>query len=218
MKRPAFISWSCLLLMATGCQSTKSEETANSAAEAPVAAASPALAQAEALARRFGPVLRGAWVNAGYLQAVQQTRSPLQAAGLVGAVSELHLNPAARTGDSLVFNAGFANHEGATLTLYFRPGRQVAALPTSYRSYELPGSFTELSYEATARDTTLHLTTYAKNRQAREQLSFKRTSSVPGSQLQALSYAVQRLLFAGRYTGADSLAVPPSWNSRLMGA
>jgi len=208
MKRPDFSR--CLLpflAVALGCQSTKSEETASSAAEAPVAASSPALVQAEVLAKRFGPIIQGAWVNADYLAAVQKSRSPLQAADAVGAVSEIHINPAGRSADSLVLGAGFGNHEGGSITVYFRPGQQSTALPTNYRDYDAPGSFAELSYQLGSGDTNLLLTTYGKNRQVLARTAYRRVSGASPNELNALNLAVRRLL-AARYAGADSLGRP----------
>jgi hypothetical protein len=212
MKRPCLALWVGLLIslpLCNACQSSKSEEqAAASAAEQPVAARSPALAQAEALAQRFGPIMAGAWVNAEYLAMVQRTRSPRQAYESTGSISEIHLNPSERVADSLVVGVGFGNHEGGSITLYLRPGQHPAALPTSYRHYDQPGSFSELSYHL-GPDTTLLLTIYSKTRKVLERASYQRISRRAQSDgATALTYAVNHLLFAGSYAGTDSLGRP----------
>lgn len=204
--------WACLSLAVSllcACQSSKSDEQATSAAEKAVAA-DPPLSQAEALARQFGPIIRGAWVKADYLEAVQRTKSPLRAAGLTGPVSEMLINPARRTADSLVTELGLGNHEGGNMTIYFRPGSQSTALPTNYAHYEAPGSVTELSYRIGNQDTALVLTSYSQGRKVVARAVYRRVRGASLTDLTALNLAVRQLLFAGSYSGTDSLRRPVS--------
>ncbi|MFC7667971.1 hypothetical protein ACFQT0_11680 [Hymenobacter humi] len=126
----------------------------------------------------------------------------------MGEVSEIHINPAARTGDSLVTELGLGNHEGGNMTLYFRAGQQANALPTSFRNYDSPGSFAELSYRVGGRDTTLQLTTFSQERKVLSRASYQRVAGARPGTLGALNRAVNKLLFAGSYTGVDSLGRP----------
>ncbi len=227
-----------MLALSNACQSSKSEEKATSGATEeranspmavppvgtpPVAVAPrPASAsQLQTLAQRFDPIIRGAWVTTGYLKALQQSRSPLKAADAVGAVSEIHINPAARAGDSLVLTVGFGNHEGGAITLYYRPGQQPNSLATRYRDYESPGSYAELSYRLGTRDTTLLLTTYSRSRRALHRAGYRRVAGAQVGTLGALNRAVNQLLFVGSYTGADSLGKPAALqfaaNGRVKG-
>jgi hypothetical protein len=206
MKRLRLFYWVLLLPLGNACQTGKSDEQAvTSALENPVAEKSPAAVQAEALAAQFGPILRGGWVNADYLAAVRRTKSPLQAFELARPVSEVHFNPRRRTGDSLRTMMGLGNHEGAPLTVYFRPGLGLTALPTSYRDYETPASFSQLGYQISARDTTLQLTTYSKARKVLARTTLQRVPGASLTELDAAQRAVNQLLLAGSYLGTDSL-------------
>ncbi|SFQ73051.1 hypothetical protein [Hymenobacter arizonensis] len=241
MKRLRLFRWVglCLILaLGNACQSSKSEEKATSSVTEeranlptaappvgtpPVAMAPPPAspAQLRTLAQSFDPIIRGAWVTTGYLEAVQKSKSPLKAADAVGAVSEIHINPAARAGDSLVLTVGFGNHEGGNTTLYYRPGQQPNSLATRYRDYDSPGSYAELSYRLGPRDTTLLLTTYSRSRRALNRTAYRRVAGAQVGTLGALNRAVNQRLFVGSYTGVDSLGKPAAMqfaaNGRLKG-
>ncbi|MFD2721673.1 hypothetical protein ACFST9_23355 [Hymenobacter monticola] len=199
--RLRFACGTSLLLAATcwaGCQSSKTEEHATSnAAEKAM--------PANTLAQQMLPLLRGAWVKADYLKEVQLSKSPRKAFDLAGPVSEMLINPARLSGDSLVASLGLGNHEGSSMTVYFRPGLHANALPTNYRDYDAPGSFAELSYRTTVRDTALVLTTYNKSRRVLAQTSYQRIPGASLTDLVSLNRAVRHLLFTGRYVGTDSL-------------
>ncbi|MCB2410785.1 hypothetical protein [Hymenobacter lucidus] len=195
------------------CQSTDSEQ--KSATATPPAAADSAVgtspappAQAQVLARQFGPFLRGAWVNTEYLTAVNKTKSPILAADRAGRVSEMDISLAGQAGDSLEVILGLGNHEGDDMTIYFRPGLQATSLPTNYLDYKEPSNFTEISYVLGPGDTMLVLTTYSKARQIVDRSSFRRVPGVQPGKLDGLNAAVNSLLFAGRYAGIDSVGKP----------
>ncbi|ALW85499.1 hypothetical protein AUC43_10590 [Hymenobacter sedentarius] len=227
MKRPRLAYWVSLLLalpLWNACQSSKTDEQSTSGtAKKPLqeAGLTPTATQADILAQRFGPILKGAWVSTAYLAAVQKTKSPLKAADAAGEVSEIHINPAMRNADSLVADVGLGNHEGGNLTIYFRPGQQASALPTNFRDYDAPGSFAELSYRVATRDTTLELTTYSNSRKVLARTAFRRVAGARLGTLGAANLAVNQLLLAGNYTGVDSLGRPVSMqfeaNGRVKG-
>jgi hypothetical protein len=206
MKTLPIPAWAGLLLTTasalSSCHSTKSEETAMSSV--PESSVIPGSA-AEALARRFSPIVQGAWVNAGYLAALQKSGSPRQAQEKIEGISELFIKPEARSGDSLVAGAGINDHEGGSLRVYFRAGQQPNSLVTNDPYYGAAGSFGELRYQLSSADTTLTLTTYTK---ARKVLTLKTYSRVRGAQpdeLAALNYVVRQRLLVGQYAGRDSL-------------
>ncbi|MBF9142188.1 hypothetical protein [Hymenobacter properus] len=120
-------------------------------------------------------------------------------------MSEILINPARLSGDSLEASLGLGNHEGSSMTVYFRPGLHANALPTNYHDYDAPGSFAELSYPIAARDTALVLTTYNKSRRVLAQSSYQRIPGASLTELVSLNRAVRHLLFSGRYVGTDSL-------------
>ena len=91
------------------------------------------------------------------------------------------------------------------MSIYFKPGLQPNSLPTSYRYYESAGSFSELSYNIGASDTTLVLTTYNKNHKVLARATYQRVHGASLANLVALNQAVRQLLFVGRYTGTDSI-------------
>lgn len=195
------------------CQNSDSEQRSATAtppadtAVAPAAGAAPST-QTQMLARQFGPFLRGTWVNTEYLAAVTKAKSPILAADKVGEVSEMDISLARQAGDSLEVTLALNNHEGGSLTVYFRPGLQATSLPTSYPDYEVLSNFTEISYVLGPGDTMLVLTTYSKARTIVDRSSFRRVPGVRVGKLEGLNTAVNRLLFAGRYTGLDSLGRP----------
>lgn len=186
------------------CQESVSTERA---AQPPNSAAAQDTSAA-ALAQRFSPLLRGAWVNAEYLAHVRQTHSPRAASDYTGEISELNISLAKQSGDSLVAGLGLGNHEGGDLAIYFRPGTQPNSLPTSWHDYKTPSNFTEISYQLRPRDTTLVLTTYDRNRKVVHRASYERVPGVAADDLVALNRAVNTLLFAGRYAGQDSVGRP----------
>lgn len=212
MKRFSIAYWASLLLALPlwfACQSTTLEEkTTTTVVEIPVAAKALTITQSETLAQHFGPIIRGAWVNANYLAVVTKTKSPIVAFDSSGYVSEILINPAIKSGDSLLSGVGYGNHEGGDITIYFRAGEKPNALPTNQRDYESPGSFTELSYQLSSQDTTLLLTTYNKSRKVVRQAKYQRIPGAGLSQLEVLNYAVNKLLFVGNYTGVDSIGRP----------
>ena len=204
---------SCLLLLGIGgsvlpaCQAK--HETERTEIAAGVAPAPAAASEAQTLAQLFGPIIRGAWVNANYLALLRQTKSPIIAADSIGDVSEMTINPSERMGDSLSVGLGLGNHEGGNMTVYFRPSQSLRALPTSYQVYNPPpGSKTELGYQFTPHDTILLLTTYTKSRKIFTQATYKRIRRVETDELEALNQAVNQLLFTGNYKGIDSLGHP----------
>jgi len=208
MKLLRLPNWAYLLCSAPlwlACSSTATEEKASGALLKPEAAGVTGATQAEVVAQRVSPIIKGAWVKADYLAAVQKSKSPLMAFDLAGPVSEMIINPAERTVDSLVVGLGLGNHEGGNMTVYFRSGSRPNALPTSFKDYESAGSFAELSYKVAAADTALLLTTYGKTGKVLARASYQRVRGASLAELEALNRAVRHLVLVGKYTGTDSL-------------
>jgi hypothetical protein len=188
------------------CQSKDDAEQAETISYA--TASTTTVTSAQALAKHFGPIIRGAWVNANYLALLQQTKSPLIAYDSTGYISEIIINPTAISGDSLVAGVGYGNHEGGDLTIYFRAGQQTNTLSTNHHEYESPGSYAELGYRLSASDTMLVLNTFNKQKQLIAHATYRRIRNGKLDQLDNLTLAANQLLMAGNYVGVDSLQRP----------
>lgn len=164
-------------------------------------------AAVEALAREFGPMLRGVWVKETYMAEVARTRSPLQAAATLQGIAALRIDPAARTGDSLRVALNLNNHEAGNLSLYFRPTANNTGLLTDYRDAEKPDDAFELAYEKRLADTTLLLNRYSKSgRQLASEryIRLQRNAAAAGAEANAVQRFVHQQLLAGTYAATDS--------------
>ena len=194
------------VLFLGSCQSKQDEGRTEKKSQE--VAVTPLAAPIETLARRFSPIIRGAWVSANYLAVLEETNSPIAAFDSAGYVSEIHVSPVVPSGDSLVSGVSYGNHEGGDISIYFRPGQRPNSLLTNQREYDHPGSFGEISYQLGSRDTTLTLTTYSRNNKVLRSASYRRIHGTRLDELDALNYAVNKLLFAGSYAGIDSVKRP----------
>ncbi|TGE28537.1 hypothetical protein [Hymenobacter metallicola] len=204
LRLPAWVSLLLTMPCWIACQQSASTEQAAATAPPPQSQTTyPAT-----LAQRFGPLLRGSWVNADYLAHVRKSHSPQLAFDYTGEISEFSISLAKQSADSLVVGLGLGNHEGGNLTIYFRSGLQPNSLPTNWPDYEEPGNVSEISCQVGPRDTTLVLTTYSRDRKVVRRVSYERVPGVAADEIVALNRAVNTVLFAGRYTGQDSVGRP----------
>ncbi|AYA35650.1 hypothetical protein D3Y59_00435 [Hymenobacter oligotrophus] len=186
-----------------GCQRGQQDAERNPASTAE----SVTPAAVEALAREYGPMLRGVWVKEAYMAEIARTRSPLQAAAALQGIAALRINPATRSADSLRVALNLNNHEAGELTVYFRPGAAEKALPTNYRNAEKPDDAFELAYDKRLADTTLLLNRYSKGgRQLASEryVRLQRNPTAAGTEASAVQRFVHQQLLAGTYAATDS--------------
>lgn len=167
----------------------------------------------DSLKRHFVPLLNGTWVLTDYLQAIEQTRSPLQASdklqGVVG--MRIEASPAA---DSIAVGASWNNHEGLEFGVYFRPGKVPNSLQTNLPDYDDPeydpnnkDLYYEIGYETNKGNTTLLLYQYHHTGKRITKHHFTKVldkQSDPDLGF-GLQYSVNERLLTGAYLVRDSL-------------
>lgn len=205
-----------LFLLAAGCQQGSESPTTTAAPTRPPAASvpgTPPRAAPPESAQHFLRVVRGAWINAAYLNNVVATKSPrLSLAAFTGpAITELIIPAAPRVSDTLTLTLGYTNHEGGSAKLIFNS--PTTPSPEFVVEFDEPTSAkSTLRYQVTGPDTLLLLTTPST---AGGRPSITRFRKVPYSprptpnELEAnMVSLLNHLLFRGSYQGLDSTGRP----------
>ncbi|TGD78883.1 hypothetical protein [Hymenobacter wooponensis] len=194
------------LLLLAACQRPQ-PEAADPTRSGESTAPTTVSATAAPILARVSPILEGVWVKSDYLTEVARTKSPLKAARKLTDIVALSVQPRRASGDSLLVDANYNNHEAATFQVVLRPGLQSASLPTTWSDYAQPTNFFELAYRASATDTVLLLNKYNQQKRLLQSVQYSRIRGVAQSTSapsDGLQYFVNKQLLAGTYTALDA--------------
>lgn len=161
--------------------------------------------QTDSLKQNFIPILNGVWVFTDYINAIEQTKSPLKAADKLQEVVTMIIDGTIKS-DSIEVGASWNNHEGYSFTTYFLTGQTRNSLKTNIPDYDEKSNFYELGYETINNETFLFLYHYNKTNKL---LDKKKFTKVADKQLDndaawGLQYLVNEKLFSGNYLLIDS--------------
>lgn len=207
---PALVAISLVTACQTGQPETERNPAFEEVAIADSVAPEVSPQAAAATAQRLMPLLKGAWVQKSYLDAVQRTKSPQQAWSKLTEVAEFHINPKDFARDSVAVGLSLGNHEGGQCALHFRPTRHAASLPLSFRDYQQPSNYYELDFGARQADSILTLNKYNRQHKLLTSVAYRRIrlpldrAREEESLNEGLEQEVRRLLFVGQYHGQDS--------------
>lgn len=153
------------------------------------------------LKQSFLPIIRGTWVESGYMEDIAETKSPLKSSDKLTSMVVMII-PGAAGGDSV--HVPYANiHEGSEFILYFRPGLAPNSLATSSMHIDKPSRI-EVGYEIAGEDTTLLIYKYEKNKLIGT-IEYFKVQTYTGNELAAgFDYALNQRLFAGNYIFTDN--------------
>ncbi|TRW22529.1 hypothetical protein FMM05_16750 [Flavobacterium zepuense] len=153
----------------------------------------------ESLKKQFLPVIQGVWVTSDYINDIRQNKSPYKAYEKLSGAAAIVINSEAS--DSLVAGISFNNHEGSSLTIYFKPGHTPHSLLTDHNIYESSDSF-ELAYTITKNDTLLFMNRYTAAGKLLQSRSYTRvsTNTAHDSMDWGIEQVVNAELLAGTYT------------------
>ncbi len=101
----------------------------------------------------FKPIIQGVWVKKDYIDQLTATKSPAAAATLASGITCVYFDTHKITGDSLLADAVFNNHEGGSIILYNKPGKH----PHTLRLAEdnIGYTISSLGYHIAGKDTLL---------------------------------------------------------------
>lgn len=145
-------------------------------------------------------VINGYWYEPTYIADLQITKSPFQSRGSLATMVEIDIDTSQAIGDTLEVGAPSV-HEGTIFRIIFSPGLKPNSVQTDIIDYDTKSNFYELGYSISAKDTTLIIYHYDKNKNQLGQMEYKRA---PKSSESALQYMVNKTLFAGNYNAFDS--------------
>jgi hypothetical protein len=148
--------------------------------------------------------LEGSWVNAAYLDALAQTRSPRQSAEKIGDIALLNFEAKDLKGDSLIGELSFNGHEGGQYCVVFKAGK----LPNSVQFGEYSADNNATPSDLTLTDGVLTITHHDPNEVAgggrvKAPMTFRRFSPTVQSLDDGNSIAVIQTLFMGDWTMTD---------------
>jgi len=161
--------------------------------------------QVESLKQNLIPIFKGVWLLSDYIEAIDQTKSPLRSADKLKDVVTMVIDGTSQS-DSMEVSASLNNHEGYNFTTYFLAGQNQNSVKTSLPDYGDKSNFYELGYETTNDQTFLFLYHYNKENKL---IDKKKFSKVAGKQpdnnpVWGLQYMVNEKLFSGNYLLIDS--------------
>ena len=162
--------------------------------------------QIDSLKQTFIPILNGVWVLTDYIKAIEQTKSPLNAADKLQGVVTMIIGTEIGN-DSIEVGASWNNHEGYNFTTYFIAGRNKNSLKTNIPDYDDKSNFYELGYETINNQTFLFLYHYNKANQLIDKNQFTKVADKQQDNDAAwgLQYVVNEKLFSGHYQLLDSV-------------
>ena len=162
-------------------------------------------AQIDSLKQVFIPVLSGAWVMTDYINAIEETKSPLKSADKLQGVVSMTIDSTIKS-DSIEVVATWNNHEGYDFTTYFQSGQKQNSLKTSIPDYDEKSNYYELGYETLNDETFLFLCHYNNTNELIDKRQFSKVADKQQGDDAAsgLQYMVNEKLFSGEYLLIDS--------------
>jgi len=153
--------------------------------------------QSQALIKKFKPIIQGVWVKKDYIDKVIQTKSPLAAADECRGITTMYINTDHITGDSIVFMAGYYNHDGANVTVKFRAGKSPSSILFNNK---------DLSYSIEKNDTTITVFQFDERKQKMIKANYTRAlKQQPDDDLgYGINYIINKGLIAGNYIMTDT--------------
>ena len=150
--------------------------------------------------------LEGSWVNAEYLDALKEIRSPRQSAEKMGQIALLNFKPDDLKGDSLIGELSYNGHEGGQYCVVFKAGK----VPNSVRFGEYSTDNTDTPSDLTLENGILTIAHHDPNEvqpqgRVRAPYKFRRFSTAVQSLDDGNSMAVIQTLFAGDWTMTDKM-------------
>lgn len=189
MRQLAYIILSVFIF--TGCSNEKTSKNAQN--------------QIDSLKQNFSTIFNGVWVSTDYINAIEQTKSPIKASEkLIGIVSMILDGTSAS--DSVEVFASWNNHEGYSFTTYLNKDQKSNSFKTNITDIDEQSNFYELGYETINNETFLFLYHYNKSSKF---IDKKRYSKVAEKQLEndpslGLQYIVNEKLFSGNFLQIDN--------------
>ena len=170
--------------------------------------------EAEEIAARVMPVIKGTWVMTDYITSLQQTKSPLASSAVLKDIvmlDILDMDSLSHQGDSMGISGSLNNHEGLAFNIYFRKGHTETAIPIAYSDND--GSFYELDYTIANNDTTLVVCHYGKDNQLIAKRNFTKWKQPVADydEPSPLQRMVNKVLFAGKYKATDDAGKTFDW-------
>lgn len=148
----------------------------------------------------------GQWVRTDYVEAIKATRSPYKSKNKLDGLATIIIDTGAITGDSLIANASWNNHEGFAFTLYFDEQRGATSFGTDLPDYDDSLGCYALGYKAINADTILVLYHINRSHVLTDSATYvKAKQSKTTDPTWPIQYMVNKFVFAGAYTVYDSL-------------
>ncbi len=194
MKHLIYLFLTCVIL--TSCSNNKSLETNNEAN------------QMDSLKQKFIPIFNGVWVLTDYIEAIEQTKSPLKSASILQGVVAMTIDATTKY-DSIDVGASMNNHEGYNFSVYFKNGQTPSSLKTNIPNYEVESNFYDLGYETINNQDFLFLYHYnTKNELIDKQKFTKVGENQKDKDLDlGIQFIVNEKLFSGKHLLIDNKKV-----------
>lgn len=152
----------------------------------------------------YKSIIEGYWYDPAYIKDIDQTKSPYKSRNVLKSIVELRINTNEIKGDSLEIGA-FNIHEGGGFFIFLKPGIGPDSFPTNMVDYNNTSNCYELGYLMSGKDTTMVIYHYNKQKQLIDKNEYKKAPTNPDG---ALPYMVNKTLFAGKYSTADTTGKP----------
>ena len=154
--------------------------------------------QTKKLIQKFKPILQGVWVKKDYIDKVLKTKSPLAAADECRGITTMYINTDYIKGDSIVFMAGFYNHDGANVTIKFQPGKSPSSILFNNK---------DLSYSIERNDTSITVFQFDERKQKMIKAKYIRALKWQSDDDlgYGMNYIINRGLIAGNYIMTDTV-------------
>lgn len=144
--------------------------------------------------------LDGSWVNAAYLDALTQSRSPRQSADKMGDIALLNFNAKDLKGDSLIGELSYNGHEGGQYCVVFKTGK----VPNSVQFGEYSPDDISTPSDLTLENGVLTIAHHEPNEgKVKPPMQFRRFSPTVQSLDDGNSIAAIQTLFTGDWTMTD---------------
>lgn len=162
--------------------------------------------QIDSLKQKFIPTMNGAWVLTDYIEAIEQSKSPLNASVKLQGVVTMIIDADMKS-DSINVGASWNNHEGYNFSIYLLPGQHPNCLKTNLSDYDEQSSYYELGYEKSGKKTSLVLYQYNKMNKLIDKKKFTKVADKQQDNDAALGlqHIVNEKLFSGNYLLIDSM-------------
>lgn len=173
----------------------------------------------DSLKLSFISVLNGVWVLTDYIDAIEQTRSPLKSADKLQGVVTMIIDGTISS-DSIEVGASWNNHEGYSFTTYFLIGQNRNSLKTDIPDYNEKSGFYELGYEAINEKTYLFIYHYNEASQLIDKKKFTKVAErhQDNDAAWGIQCVVNEKLFSGNYLLIDSINTTTNINLKIDGS